>query len=227
MNDKATAGGYLPASFLDWNGHVTAVIFMSGCNFACPFCHNRDLVLSKTEPSPLSSIIDDIKRRRKFLDGVVLSGGEPCMSAELLPLLSELGTLRLPVKLDTNGSFPDILREVINGMFVDYIAMDVKAPLDEDVYRRVTRSDISVEKIIQSMKLIKESGLQYEFRTTYSPEFLSEDELLRIRKDISDDVHWFAQCFKPNSCLDEKFTSCMAVEPGTLHKLLPGVKVRG
>ena len=227
MPDDLTAGGYLPASFLGWDGHVAAVIFTSGCNFRCPFCHNSDLVLAKTEPSLLDAVIDDIRRRSKFLDGVVVSGGEPCLWPGLMPLLRELKSLGLPVKLDTNGSFPDALKAAIDEGLVEYIAMDIKAPLDEETYRRVTRSKVPLENITRSMKLRRESGLGYEFRTTYVPELLSEGELLKICSDIAEDGRWFVQCFKPNNCLDAAFLEYKAVEPETLEKLLPGIIVRG
>ena len=109
-----SAGGYLSASFLDWEGHVAAVIFMSGCNFKCPWCHNSDLVFNKTTPIKVTEIIEDIKRRKLFLDGVVISGGEPTCSLGLISMIREMKKIGLPIKLDTNGSHPEVLKRLLD-----------------------------------------------------------------------------------------------------------------
>lgn len=225
--EKFFAGGYLPASFLDWDGHVAAVIFTLGCNFRCPWCHNSDLVLFRTEPIPLPKIIEAIKRRKNFLDGIVVSGGEPCIWEGLLPLLHELKTLMLPVKLDTNGSLPDVILQVLKEKLVDHVAMDVKAPLTPDALKKVTGVSVSVEAIRESIELIRHDAPSYEFRTTYIPQLLSQKELIAIRKELNDDKHWFVQCFRPANCLAQDYCALSPVDPEEVKKLLPGVHVRG
>lgn len=222
-----TVGGYLPSSFLDWNGHVAAVIFTCGCNFRCPWCHNSSLVLSDTEPLAAEAVFNDIMRRRNFLDGVVISGGEPFLWSGLTELLKEINMAGLPVKLDTNGSFPELLASVLEKKLVSYVAMDVKAPFDDDILKKVTAVDIAAEKLRQSVSLIKKYAPDYEFRTTYVPALLTEADLNAIREELSDDGHWFVQCFKPVNCLNAEFTQMAAVSPEKVQSLLPGIVVRG
>lgn len=220
------AGGYLPASFLDWDGKVSAVIFCCGCNFRCPWCHNGELV--KSEPSlDLGKIFLDIARRAKFLDGVVISGGEPSLWSGLLPLLEKLKEAGLPAKIDTNGTTPSLLRAVTKENLAQHIAMDVKAPLDAASYSRLAGVPVDMEKIIESIKLIKSSAPSYEFRTTYVPALHSDGDLLKMRGELSDDAHWVVQCFKPNGCLDEKFLGEEPASAEKLKELLPGIKIRG
>ncbi len=227
MLDGLTVGGYLPSSFLDWNGHVAAVIFTSGCNFRCPWCHNSTLVLSQTEPLCAEEVFKDILRRRNFLDGVVISGGEPFLWNGLTDLLMEIKSCGLAVKLDTNGSFPELLASVLEQKLVSYVAMDVKAPFDERILKRVTGAYILAERLRESISLIKKFAPDYEFRTTYVPALLTEEDLRAIRKELCDDRHWFVQCFKPVNCLNPTFMQMDAVSPEKLQDFLPGIAIRG
>lgn len=227
MSRVSTVGGYLPASFLDWDGHISDVIFTTGCNFRCPWCHNGALVEGVVEDVPLSDVLANIVRRVKFLDGVCVSGGEPTLWDGLVPFIREVRELGLPVKLDTNGSNPDILLKLFDEKLVSHVAMDVKAPLDTVSYQRVTRSDVPVENMTRSVEIIRANAPSYEYRTTFVPGLMTPDDLTAIRKYLNDDAHWFVQCFKPMGCLDESFLSFAAAEPDELKKLLPGVTVRG
>lgn len=227
MNDDFTAGGYLPASFLDWDGHVSAVIFTSGCNFRCPWCHNGVLAAGEAEDIPIAGILKDIARRRKFLDGVVISGGEPCIWKGILPLLRELSSLGLDVKLDTNGSRPDVLSEILDKGLACYVAMDVKAPLNAAAYKKATGADADIDKIMESIALIKSRAPSYEFRTTYIPNLHSEEDLLTIRAELGDDAHWVVQCFKPVGCLDPAYLEYRAADSEIVRKLLPDIYIRG
>jgi len=222
-----TAGGYLPASFLDWDGHISAVIFTSGCNFRCPWCHNSDLVMSKTEPVLLNEIIEDIIKRKKFLDGIVISGGEPCLWAGLMPVLYRLKQLGFPVKLDTNGSFPHIISQIIKAGLVDFVAMDIKAPLQDNKLEQVTGVRTNAEDIRKSIDIIRTGAVSYEFRTTYVPRLLSADDLAAVCKELNDDAHWVVQCFKPVNCLEDEYMSMPPVKPEDLQKILKGVRIRG
>ena len=123
-------GGYLPTSFLDWEGRVAAVVFLPGCNFRCPFCHNAPLATGLAEGIDPKPVLSDILRRKDFLDGVVVSGGEPTLFARLAELLSWFRNVaKLPVKLDTNGSHPEVLEALLGDRLVDAVAMDIKAPM--------------------------------------------------------------------------------------------------
>lgn len=222
-----SAGGYLSASFLDWEGHVAAVIFMSGCNFKCPWCHNSDLVFNKTTPIKVTEIIEDIKRRKLFLDGVVISGGEPTCSLGLISMIREMKKIGLPIKLDTNGSHPEVLKRLLDEKLVEFIAMDVKSPLNDQDLMRMTGVSISSDLLKESIELIKRLALNYEFRTTYTPELLSQEELLKIRKELNDDGHWVVQCFKPVNCIDDNCLNYKEVKSEDIKKILPGIKIRG
>ena len=222
-----TAGGYLPASFLDWDGHVSAVVFTSGCNFRCPWCHNSDLVLQNTDIIDVSFIIDDICKRKNFLDGVVITGGEPCLWDGLLDFLRMMKDLNISVKLDTNGSMPDILAKVLENELADHVAMDVKAPLNKVSLKRVTGVDVDPEKIKRSIDIIKRSVPSYEFRTTFIDGLLSIEDMNEIRKELGDDDHWIIQAFRPVNCLDPAYCSFPAADAEKLREKFPGIKVRG
>ena len=225
-NIDFAAGGYLPASFLDWEAHISAVIFCLGCNFRCPWCHNGELALGRGEPLGLAQILADIKRRAAFLDGVVISGGEPTLQPGLPELARAITALGLPVKLDTNGSRPEVIEALLNEGLVEHVAMDVKAPLDAASYERLTAARVNVEKIRSSMELIRNRAPSYEFRTTYVPALHSREDLLTLREALRGEP-WRVQCFKPNNCLDEKFLAAEAATPEKLKKILPDIQVRG
>ena len=227
MFENMTAGGYLPASFLDWDGRVAAVVFTVGCNFRCPWCHNSALVTGEIETLPIAGIYADIARRAKFLDGVCVSGGEPTLWAGLIHFIEEIRKLGLPVKLDTNGSNPGVVEKLLDRGFVEHVAMDVKAPLDAASYMKVTGVDSEIGDIKKSIELNRQKAPSYEFRTTFVPPLMTAADLRAIRESLSDDAHWFIQCFKPVGCLDESFLKYKAADPEEVKKLLPGVNVRG
>ncbi|MCK9436532.1 MAG: anaerobic ribonucleoside-triphosphate reductase activating protein [Synergistaceae bacterium] len=224
---RYTAGGYLPASFLDWDGHVSAVVFTSGCNFRCPWCHNSELVLRNTDVIEVSIIIDDICKRKNFLDGVVITGGEPCLWDGLFDFLRMMKDLNISVKLDTNGSIPDILAKVLENELADHVAMDVKAPLNKVSLKRVTGVDVDPEKIKRSIDIIKRSVPSYEFRTTFIDWLLSIEDMNEIRKELGDDDHWIIQAFRPVNCLDPAYCAFPAADAEKLREKFPGIKVRG
>ena len=126
--------GWLPTTLIDYPDHVAATLFVSGCNFRCPFCHNPELVLpDRVSSLPMlngDEIFGDLERRRGFLDGVVLTGGEPTLQPDLVSFIERLKATDVLVKLDTNGSRPEVIRTLLNGGLVDYIAVDIKAPRD-------------------------------------------------------------------------------------------------
>jgi len=160
-------GGIQKSSLIDYPGKVSSVIFCSGCNFDCPYCHNPDLVPGQsTCPNQLdtNAVYGFLDQRRGFLDGVVVSGGEPTLQPDLADLCRKIKTLGFPVKLDTNGSRPLVLQHLIEAGLVDYIAMDLKT--DPVLYRSFIKPDCRPDPIVDSIALIMESGVDYEFRTT-------------------------------------------------------------
>ena len=126
-------GAFLKQSLIDWEGRVSAVIFTKGCNFRCGYCHNPYLVLPEllrqTQDIEEHEVLDFLDRRKNWLDGVVISGGEPTLHEDLIPFIQKIKALGLPVKLDTNGSHPEVLEQLIGGKWIDAVAMDIKSAL--------------------------------------------------------------------------------------------------
>jgi pyruvate formate lyase activating enzyme len=185
-------GGFVKSSLINYPGKVAAVIFTQGCNFRCPYCHNPKLVYPElfTDPIPWEEVFDFLKKRRDLLEGVVFCGGEPTLQEDLLESALKLRSLGYAVKLDTNGSNPDVLARVLP--YLDYIAMDIKAPFG-DAYRRACGTPVDDYEIRRSMLLIRASGLPYEFRTTVHPQFMPIEEQGRIREILSRDEVYIIQ----------------------------------
>jgi pyruvate formate lyase activating enzyme len=164
-------------SLSDHEGHVAAVLFVRGCNFRCPFCHNSELVLPECAAGspllPTADVIERLRDRRGFLDSVVVSGGEPTLQADLCDFLAEVRGLGLRVKLDTNGSRPDVLADLLDRHGVDYVAMDLKAPPHR--YAEFAGVAVPMEAIAESVRCIRERAPDYEFRTTAAPGLNGED----------------------------------------------------
>jgi len=152
-----------------------------GCNFRCPFCHNVDLIPAEPEKGwtvTPEEIINCLKHRQGQLDGVVITGGEPCIQKDLEDFCAALRTMGFMIKIDTNGSRPDIIRKLLRQELVDFFAMDIKAPADS--YRRLAGVEIPAETITESIAVIASSGIPHIFRTTLVKPLLSEDDTIRI-----------------------------------------------
>ncbi len=171
--------GFIETSFLDWPGLISAVVFLPGCNFRCPYCHNFTLVSTpeRYETLPIEWVLGRLKPFVGWVDGVVVSGGEPTLHPGLKFLLEMFKSLGLKVKLDTNGSRPQVLEELIGERLVDAIAMDLKAPLTVLAYRRVTGVEVDIERIKASVELIKASGVDHELRSTIVKPWHGPEEL--------------------------------------------------
>ncbi|MFH1139067.1 MAG: anaerobic ribonucleoside-triphosphate reductase activating protein [Pseudomonadota bacterium] len=204
MNQKYKIKGILETSFIDWPGQVAAVLFLAGCNFRCPFCHNFGLVLNQ-DSYPTQDWVRAKKRLARFtgwIDGVVVSGGEPTLSPELPDLLREIKSLGLKVKLDTNGSRPGVLADLLNDGLLDHVAMDVKAPLDEVSYARAAGRPGFLEKVQKSLDLLADGTTPYTLRTTVVPGLHSSDDVLRLAGQLGHAPSWKIQKFNPENALD-------------------------
>ena len=170
-------GGLVKFTLIDFPGRPAAIVFTQGCNFRCRYCHNPELVYPHLfEPSmPEEEVWTFLKRRQGTLEGVVVSGGEPTLQEDLVRFMGELKALGYKTKLDTNGTRPEVLRELIDKKLVDCIAMDLKAPFEK--YAAVTGVDANSAVLQQSMDLIRQSGLEYQFRTTYDKEVLNDNDI--------------------------------------------------
>ena len=167
--------GFVPNSFVDYPGKIAALIFAPGCNMNCWYCHNHHLLVRGADSVVYNpgSILADLERKKGFLDAVVLTGGEPTLQSGLDDFARAVKELGYLVKLDTNGTRPDVIRALHEEHLLDYIAMDIKAPFEK--YEAVCRRRIDMDKVKESIALIMESGIDYEFRTTFSPDLTSED----------------------------------------------------
>jgi pyruvate formate lyase activating enzyme len=192
--------GFIETSLLDWDKKVVSVIFVGGCNFRCPFCQNFLLARDDESLKPIdwSEIKAVLLKKKKWLDGVVVSGGEPMMHPEIFGLLIKIKELGYKVKIDTNGYFPYPLKEAIELGLVDYVAMDIKTRLDKKYFRAIGRS-IHFVVIERTIRLLKECGLDYEFRTTLVPGLVGEKELFAIAEKLTPAKKMVLQQYVPKN----------------------------
>ncbi len=197
-------GGLLKFSLVDYPGKVAAVIFTQGCNFRCRYCYNNKLVLPECFESPIpeETVFDFLKKRKEVLQGVVVTGGEPAIQKDLIPFLKKIKELGYPVKLDTNGSLPHVLDDVISAGAVDFIAMDIKAPLAR--YAEVSGVAVDIDAIRESVNIILDSGIEHLFRTTIVPSFFSQEDFSAIASLIEDSPRYILQNFFPRETVLDK-----------------------
>ena len=197
-------GGVQKTSLLDYPDKISAIVFTYGCNFRCGYCHNPELIVMKNEPAwTIAGFFEFLNTRKGKLDGVVVTGGEPCLQKGLIDFIKQIKYMGFLVKLDTNGTFPSVLKEVLP--FVDYIAMDIKAPLYK--YKTITKVNIDTEKIKESINIIMNSGIDYEFRTTVVKSQLNMEDFEAIGELIKGAEKYYLQKFVPSKILDPNLIS--------------------
>jgi pyruvate formate lyase activating enzyme len=196
--------GFLETSFLDWPGKLAAVVFLPGCNFRCPFCHNRELVEAGEDlpEVPLPFILDRLERLRGWVDGVVVTGGEPTLHDGLPDLLRAFREAGFLVKLDTNGSRPELLGRLIGEELVDGVDMDLKAPLGKEPYDRLAGVPVDLGAIGRSVELLRNARLPHRFRTTYVPGLLDEPSIRELARFVAPSSEYVLQPFDPRRTLD-------------------------
>lgn len=225
--------GYQKTTLLDYPGHVAATIFTGGCNFRCPFCHNADLLLHPEASMLISEeeIFSFLKKRRKVLTGVCITGGEPTLQPDLPEFISKIRHLGYKVKLDTNGYRPEVLSVLLQDDLLDYIAMDIKSGFQH--YARVSGiPKLKTDLIKESVSLIESSGIPYEFRTTVVKELHEEADFYEISHMLSPKSPYYIQSFKDSgNILTSGLSSCdTAVLKHYLSivlKRLPNASLRG
>jgi len=199
--------GLQKTTLIDYPDKVSAIVFLSGCNFRCPWCYSAELVLPekiKNQPIiPEEEFFDFLKRRQGLLDGIVLCGGEPTIHEELPEFIKKIKDLGFLVKLDTNGSNPKMLKGLIDAKQIDYVAMDIKLPIER--YSEVFFGDIKKETIEKSVEILKENKVPFEFRTTVAP-VMDKDDLIKMAKWIAGpEVTYYLQEFRAEKTIDPKF----------------------
>ncbi|PID30052.1 anaerobic ribonucleoside-triphosphate reductase activating protein [Candidatus Saccharibacteria bacterium] len=198
-------GGLQKVSLVDYPGHTAASIFTLGCNMRCGYCHNPELVLPEQflESIPVAMILDWLEKRRGKLDGVVVSGGEPTIHQDLPRLIKAIKTMGYLVKLDTNGTHPDMLADLIADSQIDFVAMDIKGPLAR--YSEIAARPIDTDAVVRSIRLVIDSGIDHELRTTIVRSQLQPEEFHEIGQLAAGAKRFALQKFRPGKTLSPQF----------------------
>lgn len=211
ISEKMGIKGFIKNSLVDWDGKISSVIFLPGCTFRCPWCYARDLVIEyeKMPTVNFEEIKTYLLSNKKFIDGVVITGGEPTLHQDLPELCKKIKDLGFPVKLDTNGTNPIMLRELMEKKLIDYIAMDVKAPLEEEYYNKINGGRNLLDEVKESIDFIMHCGIDYEFRTTVVLGLHDEKAVEKIGSFINGAKKWAIQNFmvprEKNKLIDESY----------------------
>jgi len=214
--------GFQETTLIDWEGRIASIIFLGGCNFRCGFCHSSSLVLDSSEFSGLSfdNILAFLNKKKGWIDGVVITGGEPTHYEEkLVNLIDEIKEEGFLVKVDTNGANPNLIRKMIKGKTVDYIAMDIKAPLLAESYAKAVGVSVDIDNIILSKDMIISSDIEYEFRTTVVPGIIDRRNILEIASSIASAKKYCLQQFVPRDTLDKGFLKVRPYPKEELDKM--------
>ena len=226
-------GGLQKVSLIDYPGLISAIIFLQGCNFKCSYCHNPELVDSKLFQPCIKEkeVLDFLNMRRGKLDAVVITGGEPTIHDGLALFIKQIKKRGFAVKLDTNGSQPRVIKNLLDEKLLDFIAMDIKAPLEK--YKDIVKTQVNPDSIKESIRLILKAKIPYEFRTTVVASQLEEKDILQIGKMIAGAKHYVLQKFVPVKVLEKKFLKEKSFSDEKLQKIknhlehqIPSVTIR-
>ena len=234
-------GGMQKLSLSDYPGRLAAVLFTRGCNYRCPFCHNPQLVTGPCAELDPDNVLAFLERRRGQLDGVVVSGGEPTLQADLPAWLERLRALGYAIKLDTNGSRPWVLESLLEAGLVDHVAIDLKAPAAR--YSELAGHPVDPAPVLQSIALLARSGVSHELRTTVVPSLLDESDLRTMARLVPPGTRWVLQPFVDRRTLDPDLPGraepldatrlgrwadrLRGAEPGLLYVVVRGVREAG
>ena len=207
--------GLAKLTLLDYPSKIAATIFTGGCNMRCPFCHNPRLVFMEEEELGQEYILSFLKSRVGILEGVCITGGEPLINRDIVPFIKQIKDMGFKVKLDTNGSFPEILESLIDEGLIDYVAMDIKNCPDK-YPETVGRKDFDVAPILKSVQILMSGRIPYEFRTTTLKSFHTEEDFLKIGKWLEGADNYFIQPFKDSGDLIS-ISALEGYETSTLH----------
>lgn len=197
-------GGIQKSSLIDYPQMISAIIFTQGCNFKCPYCHNPELSkMDSATALAVAPILDFLNSRKGKLDGVVITGGEPTLHKDLPEFIKAVKNMGFSVKLDTNGTNPYMLKELIDSKLIDYVAMDIKAPIKK--YSEITCSEVDTQNILKSIGILKTSDIASEFRTTVVKSQLDISDFVKIGKMIEGSEKYYLQRFLPTKTLNKFF----------------------
>jgi pyruvate formate lyase activating enzyme len=224
--------GFIETSFCDWPGKVVAVLFLPSCNFRCPYCHNHELILlpEKFPNFPLKEILQCLRERKEWVDGVCLTGGEPTLHPWLPSLIHDLRSAEgmvppggsLGIKLDTNGTRPEVLQKLIDAALLDYVAMDLKGPLRVDRYAAIAGISLDagwLARIQQSIQILLQGKVDYEFRTTLVPPLIEEEEVYTLARQVRGARRYTLQNFNPRRAMDEDLRNVAPFDDRALRRM--------
>ena len=224
--------GFIETSFSDWPGKVVAVLFLPSCNWRCLYCHNHDLVFhpEKYPDFPLQDIIENLQNRQGWIDGICLTGGEPTIHPWLPSLIRELRSApalnlsgRPPeIKLDTNGTHPEVLQRLVAEGLLDYVAMDLKGPMEPARYAAIVGRPLAaegLERIHLSLQILLTGEVDYELRTTVVPTLLEEEDVYEIARRVQGARRYTLQTFNPKHALQESLRSVPPFDEITMNRM--------
>ena len=222
-------GGFQKQSLIDYPGKITSIVFTNGCNFRCGYCHNGSLIDGqKNQVFEIDEVIKYLKENLNLLDAVTITGGEPTIHSGLFNFIFNIKQLGLAVKLDTNGTNPQILKKLIDAKLLDFIAMDIKAPVEKSRYSKivgVNLSDETMDNIKSSIELIKNSNVDHEFRTTLISNCHSKDDIIRMANDIKGAKKYSLQTFRNETVFDDIYASYKPILRADLKDVVEKLKI--
>lgn len=216
-------GGFEKCTLIDYPGKMACMVYTIGCNFRCPYCHNPELV-DETVAATVSEeeVLTFLDTRRGLLDGVVITGGEPTIHKDLIPFIEKVKAKGFLVKLDSNGTSPQVLKDLVSKQLVDYIAMDIKAPLSK--YSQTVARPVNQMAIQESIDFLKTNTVPYEFRTTVVKSILSEEDVEMIGVEISGADRYFLQAFVPTKILNPQLRKKVSYSNEEMTSLLERIR---
>ena len=222
--------GLMKLTLLDFPGHVACTVFLAGCNFRCPFCHNGSLVRGGDIEISREELFAFLKKRQGVLDGVCVTGGEPLMNPDIAELVRGIKELGFLVKLDTNGFYPHKLKELLDLKLIDYVAMDIKN--SKEKYSLICGTDVDTAKISKSISLLINGNIPYEFRTTVVKEFHTPQDIEDMSRWIVGAGRYFLQSFKDSGDIISDGLSAYTPEEmrsllDIARKNIPSTELRG
>jgi pyruvate formate lyase activating enzyme len=219
-------GGFQKITLIDYPGVIATTVFTVGCNFRCPFCHNPELVLSSQFVTGIEKNEEEffkhLQNRKGKLEGVCITGGEPTIQSDIIDFIGKIKKLGFLVKLDSNGTRPDVLKKLIDAKLVDFIAMDIKNTLDK--YNQTIGLKTDIDRIKLSVNLIMQSGIPYEFRTTVVPGIHTEKDFDIIAKWIKGAETYYLQEYREMKTLDPNMRKKTQGKKIDLEKIEENIK---
>ena len=208
--------GFIGVSLIEYPNKISSVIYTSPCNFKCPFCHNPGLVFVNHTTINEKDVLEDLKERSSFIDGVSITGGEPLVQDDLFDFLKEIKNSGLLIKIDTNGYYPEKIQKLIDKDLVDYIAMDIKTSLKK--YNIATGIEVDTSKIIDSVKILKQSKIDHEFRTTAVPGIVDDTDFMDIGELVKGAKLFSIQQYDNSMTLDSNFKNIKPYDENVLKR---------